>query len=77
VINLLDTPTNIHTVDINLPVYLVRGIVQSQDVTYPYKNIPPIIESLSLEIPAGNTSAIVGSIGSAKGMVVQLLLRLY
>jgi ATP-binding cassette subfamily B protein len=77
VINLLDTPTNIHTVDINLPVYLVRGIVESQDVTSPYKNIPAIIESLSLEIPAGNTSAIVGSIGSAKGMLVQLLLRLY
>jgi ATP-binding cassette subfamily B protein len=76
VINLLDTPTDIHTVDINLPVYLVRGIVESQYVTSAYKNRPPIIESLYLEIPAGNTSAIVASIGSAKGMLVQLLLRL-
>ncbi|WP_413173890.1 ABC transporter ATP-binding protein [Anabaena azotica] len=77
VMDLLDTPIDIHTGNINLPVDLVRGIVEFQNVTFAYKDRPPVIKSLSLEIPAGNTIAIVGSTGSGKSTLVKLLLRLY
>ncbi|MEA5575939.1 ABC transporter ATP-binding protein [Anabaena sp. UHCC 0451] len=77
VMDLLDTPIDIHTGNINLPVDLVRGIVEFQNVTFAYKDRPPIIKHLSLEIPAGNTIAIVGSTGSGKSTLVKLLLRFY
>ncbi|MBK1986500.1 ABC transporter ATP-binding protein [Sphaerospermopsis aphanizomenoides BCCUSP55] len=77
VMDLLDTPIEIHPGNINLPVDLVRGIVEFQNVTFAYKDRPPVIKNLSLEIPAGNTIAIVGSTGSGKSTLVKLLLRLY
>nr|WP_199306753.1 ABC transporter ATP-binding protein [Anabaena sphaerica] len=77
VMDLLDTPIDIHTGNINLPVDLVRGAVEFQNVTFAYKDRPPVIKSLSLEIPAGNTIAIVGSTGSGKSTLVKLLLRFY
>lgn len=77
VMDLLDTPIAIHTGNINLPVELVRGEVEFQNVTFAYYERPPVIKHLSLEIPAGNTIAIVGSTGSGKSTLVKLLLRFY
>jgi ATP-binding cassette, subfamily B, bacterial len=77
VMDLLDTPIEIHTGNINLPIDLVRGAVEFQNVTFAYQDRTPIIKNLSLEIPAGNTIAIVGSTGSGKSTLVKLLLRLY
>nr|WP_199301808.1 ABC transporter ATP-binding protein [Sphaerospermopsis sp. FACHB-1194] len=77
VMDLLDTPIEIHTGNINLPMELVRGAVEFQNVTFAYKDRLPVIKHLSLEIPAGNTIAIVGSTGSGKSTLVKLLLRFY
>jgi ATP-binding cassette subfamily B protein len=55
----------------------VRGAVEFQNVTFAYKDRLPVIKHLSLEIPAGNTIAIVGSTGSGKSTLVKLLLRFY
>jgi ATP-binding cassette, subfamily B, bacterial len=77
VMDLLDTPIEIHPGNINLPVELVRGVIEFQNVTFAYKDRLPIIKNLSLEIPAGNTIAIVGSTGSGKSTLVKLLLRFY
>ncbi|MGQ9871942.1 ABC transporter ATP-binding protein [Leptodesmis sp.] len=46
-------------------------------MTFAYRDRPPIIKHLSLHIPAGKTTAIVGSTGSGKSTLVKLLLRLY
>ncbi|QYX33918.1 ABC transporter ATP-binding protein [Sphaerospermopsis torques-reginae] len=77
VMDLLDTTIEIHTGNINLPVELVRGAVEFKNVTFAYKDRPPVIKNLSLEIPAGNTIAVVGSTGSGKSTLVKLLLRFY
>ncbi|TAF07715.1 MAG: ABC transporter ATP-binding protein [Nostocales cyanobacterium] len=77
VMDLLDTPIAIHPGNINLPIDLVRGIVEFQNVTFAYQDRQPVIKNLSLEIPAGNTIAIVGSTGSGKSTLVKLLLRFY
>ncbi|HEY9647114.1 MAG TPA: ATP-binding cassette domain-containing protein, partial [Chroococcidiopsis sp.] len=55
----------------------VRGEVMLRDVSFAYRDRPPVIEHLSLDIPAGKTIAIVGSTGSGKSTLVKLLLRLY
>lgn len=75
VMNLLDTPIAIHTGDISLP--SVRGEVELNNITFAYNDRHPVIENLSLHIPAGKTIAIVGSTGSGKSTLVKLLLRLY
>ncbi|NET00584.1 MAG: ABC transporter ATP-binding protein [Sphaerospermopsis sp. SIO1G1] len=77
VMDLLDTPIAIHTGNINLPIDLVRGEIEFENVTFAYYERPPVIKHLSLSIPAGNTIAIVGSTGSGKSTLVKLLLRFY
>ncbi|WGV26453.1 ABC transporter ATP-binding protein [Halotia branconii] len=77
VMNLLDTPIAIHPGRIALPIEKVRGEVKFKNVTFAYQDRFPVIENLSLDIPAGKTIAIVGSTGSGKSTLVKLLLRLY
>ncbi|WP_228060312.1 ABC transporter ATP-binding protein [Coleofasciculus sp. LEGE 07092] len=77
VMNLLDTPIAMHPGDIPLPVDKVRGELQLRTVTFAYNGRDPVIENLSLHIPAGETIAIVGATGSGKSTIVKLLLRLY
>ena len=77
VMNLLDTPIEIHTGDISLPIGSVRGELELRNVTFAYSGRKPVIQNLSLHIPAGKTIAIVGSTGSGKSTLVKLLLRLY
>jgi ATP-binding cassette subfamily B protein len=77
VMNLLDTPIVIETGDRPLPLHLVPGEVVLDDVTFAYKGRQPVLEHLSLTIPAGQTIGIVGSTGSGKSTLVKLLLRFY
>jgi ATP-binding cassette subfamily B protein len=77
VMNLLDTPIEMHPGDIPLPVTQVRGELEFKDVSFAYQGRTAVIENLSLHIPAGKTIAIVGSTGSGKSTLVKLLLRLY
>jgi ATP-binding cassette subfamily B protein len=77
VMNLLDTPIEMHPGDIPLSVDKVRGELALNDVTFTYRDRSAVIQNLSLHIPAGKTIAIVGSTGSGKSTLVKLLLRLY
>ena len=55
----------------------IQGDIVLQDVSFAYRDRDPLIEHLSLHIPAGKTIAIVGSTGSGKSTLVKLLLRFY
>lgn len=77
VMNLLDTPIEIHPGNIPLPINAVRGEIEFKNIYFSYQNRYPVIQDLSLTIPAGKTIAIVGSTGSGKSTLVKLLLRLY
>ncbi|MGI0489307.1 ABC transporter ATP-binding protein [Pantanalinema rosaneae CENA516] len=77
VMNLLDTPIAIRTGTTPLPTPTVQGAVEMEQITFAYNNQPPVVEDLSLQIPAGQTIAIVGSTGSGKSTLVKLLLRFY
>lgn len=59
------------------PLHLIQGDLYFNQVTFAYRDRPPVIQNLSLHIPAGKTIAIVGSTGSGKSTLVKLLLRLY
>ncbi len=77
VMALLDTPILIHPGETPLPVESVRGEVVLKGVSFAYRDRLPVLDNLSLTIPAGQTIAIVGSTGSGKSTLVKLLLRLY
>jgi ATP-binding cassette, subfamily B, bacterial len=89
VMHLLDTPIAIYSGhlalgsgsfgshDLDSAAAPVRGELVLRDVTFAYRDRPPVLEHLSLQVPAGQTIAIVGSTGSGKSTLVKLLLRLY
>ncbi len=56
----------------------VRGEIRFEDVHFAYPSSPTeVLRGFDLEVPAGETHAIVGATGSGKSTVVKLLLRLY
>lgn len=77
VMSLLDTPPTLPSGSYRLPVSQVRGNIVFEEITFAYRDRAPVIEHLSLKVPAGQTVAIVGSTGSGKSTLVKLLLRLY
>ncbi|MFJ9442299.1 ATP-binding cassette domain-containing protein [Kitasatospora sp. NPDC101235] len=53
----------------------VQGEIVLDDVTFAYPGRPPVLEDLSLTIPAGQVTALVGATGSGKTTVAKLLMR--
>ncbi|BFM38863.1 ABC transporter ATP-binding protein [Synechocystis sp. LKSZ1] len=77
VMGLLDTPVSIPSGQVALPSQAIRGQLVLEDVSFAYEKDYPVLQHLSLVIPAGQTTAIVGATGSGKSTLVKLLLRLY
>jgi ATP-binding cassette subfamily B protein len=62
------------------PIAPFRGEIELRDVTFRYpggRDLPPVLDHVSLRIPAGRTVAIVGRTGAGKTALVQLLPRLF
>jgi ATP-binding cassette subfamily B protein len=55
----------------------VRGAVHFEDVRFAYSEGPEVLQGLDIDIPAGETHAVVGLTGAGKSTIVKLLLRLY
>ncbi len=55
----------------------VRGDLRFDDVSFAYLPGFPVLRGVSMAMPAGETTAIVGATGAGKTTVVKLLLRLY
>ncbi len=54
-----------------------EGHIAMRDVSFRYLPEIPLIDAMSLEVPAGETVAIVGPTGAGKTTLVNLLLRFY
>jgi len=55
----------------------VSGAISFDDVHFSYHPDAPVLRGMSLEMPAGKTTAIVGSTGAGKTTVIKMLLRFY
>ncbi len=55
----------------------VRGAVRFEDVRFSYAEGPEVLRGLEIDVPAGETHAVVGLTGAGKSTIVKLLLRLY
>jgi len=77
IFELLDTRV---TMQVIAPVHTppsIIGAVQVEKVNFGYKNDEPVLQNLSLELPAGKISALVGTTGSGKSSLAALLVRFY
>ncbi len=59
------------------PLVISRGAVSFQDVRFAYDPERPILKSLTFDVPAGRTVAIVGPSGAGKSTISRLLYRFY
>ncbi len=55
----------------------VRGQVTIENVSFRYPSSGAGVEDISLQVPAGNTLALVGATGSGKSTLIKLLLRFH
>ncbi len=55
----------------------VAGAVKFDDVRFSYASGPEVLHGLNIDVPAGETHAVVGLTGAGKSTIVKLLLRLY
>ena len=60
-----------------VPADQLEGHVRLNQVAFSYIPGEPVLEELSLEIPAGQTVAIVGATGAGKSTIVNLISRFY
>lgn len=51
------------------------GAIGFESISFSYGAGPPVLEDVTIEVPAGDTVAIVGATGSGKTTLVKLLLR--
>ncbi len=52
----------------------INGYVQLKDVYFAYEENQPVLKGVSLDAPAGTTTALVGSSGSGKSTLVSLIM---
>ena len=73
---LLDTPIAIPYEGRHFPIEQAKGELRFEHVGFAY-DATPTLEDINITIPAGKTTAFVGSTGSGKSTLVKLLLRFY
>ncbi|WP_375461227.1 ABC transporter ATP-binding protein [uncultured Enterovirga sp.] len=60
-----------------VPLVVGPGEVRFEDVRFHYRDGVPALDGVSLEVPAGRATAIIGRSGSGKSTLLSLLPRLY
>lgn len=78
VISLLDRANNAHPTSGKIPYKGLKQGIRFERVSFNYGNSEkPAIEDVSISIPAGKTTALVGPSGGGKSTLIKLILRLY
>ncbi len=75
---ILETPAEIIDDDRVKAIEQIEGNIRIENLTFAYdENNPPVLENISLKLPAGKILAIVGRTGSGKSTLMHLLTRNY
>ncbi|MGH4118981.1 ABC transporter ATP-binding protein [Clostridium sp.] len=76
IFNIMDVVPEIKDKDNALPMNEVKGHIKFENVSFKY-NDNYILENINLDIPAGSTVAIMGTTGSGKSSLINLIGRYY
>ena len=77
IIDILDEAPEPEDVPHALPLVSPHGDIELKDVVFGYDPDRPILKGISLSIPAGTKTAIVGATGAGKTTIINLLTRFY
>ncbi len=77
IFQLLDTENRISQPANPVTIQKFKGELQFTNVSFNYEKNTPVLDNISLTLPAGQTMALVGTTGSGKTTLVNLLLRFY
>ncbi len=72
-----DVQNRVRTPENPVPVPVHQQSIEFKDVIFAYKPKQPVVRSVSLMIPFGQTLAVVGGNGSGKSTLMNLLCRFY
>ncbi len=79
-LTVLETAPSIDDRDVTRPDFQpedVRGEIEIRDLSFSYGDGPPILDCISLHVPAGQTVAIMGRTGTGKTTLLSMLARLH
>ncbi len=77
IFSLLDTEPEIVDAPEAIDPGSIRGDIVFDDVSFQYEDGKPVLENFSLQIPQGETVALVGPTGAGKSTLVNLICRFY
>jgi len=77
IFQLIDTKNQIIQPKNPVRIQNFKGRVQFSNISFSYEPNTPLLDDISLTLPAGQTVALVGTTGSGKTTLVNLLLRFY
>ena len=73
----LDARAAISDDAVSLPAGPVRGDIRFDNLTFGYGDNGPVLRDITLHLPAGTKTGIVGPVGSGKSSLVRLIARLF
>ena len=77
IFDLLDTAPDITDAPHAVALPPMRGHVRLEDVTFAYEDGHPVLHDITLDVPAGQSVALVGPSGAGKSTLISLLPRFY
>lgn len=78
IFNLMDAPVEVDDAPDAVEMPPIRGEVRFENVSFHYLDDPtPVLQDVNLQIPAGETVALVGKTGAGKTTMVKLLSRFH
>jgi len=73
----IDSAPEIKDLPDAIPIESLHGEVEFDDVTFGYVSDNRILKNISFKVPAGKTMAILGTTGSGKSTIINLIPRFY
>ncbi len=77
IFSILDTPCEIHSPENPIPLGVIQGSIQMDDVWFAYTDEQWVLKGIFMEAKPGERVAIVGSTGGGKSTLMDLIPRFY